>query len=110
MDYTLRLICTLLFVHLCPKTYATPLGLRQILQNVPLLSLPQGGALESHCGTPDITRLLGDWPLPSECHQKLKLPEALSLTTPEQSALGPVLWIKLLRGLNSGFYFKHTKF
>lgn len=56
-----------------PLSTTTSLGLRQILPHAPLLSLPQGDALESHCGnlhvTPSLLSSPGDW-LPSECHQK----------------------------------------
>lgn len=53
----------------------TSLRLRQILPHASLLCLPQGVALESHCGNLQVTLSLlsspGDW-LPSECHQKNK--------------------------------------
>lgn len=56
-----------------PLSTTTSLRLRQILPHAPLLSLPQGDALESHCGnlhvTPSLLSSPGDW-LPSECHQK----------------------------------------
>lgn len=78
-----------------PLSTAASLRLRQILPHAPLLSLPQGEALESHCGnlhvSPSLLSSPGDW-LPSECHQKnknkqqtLNIPGALCLTktTPE---------------------------
>lgn len=67
-----RAACAL---HPLPLSTATSLRLRQILPHTPLLSLPQGEALESHCGnlhvSPSLLSSPGDW-LPSECHQKRK--------------------------------------
>lgn len=96
-----RAACAL---HPLPLSTATSLRLRQILPHTPLLSLPQGEALESHCGnlhvSPSLLSSPGDW-LPSECHQKrkkttLNIPGALCLTktTPEsvQSILSWLYW------------------
>lgn len=102
-----------------PLSTATSLRLRQILPHAPLLSLPQGEALESHCGnlhvSPSLLSSPGDW-LPSECHQKktkkpnTKYPRStvFDKNHPRKSTehLTLIILGTILRGMNSGLYFQ----